>query len=418
MKRFLSYLLFIPFVFACIPASDDKPEEKEEIVVVKPELNRFYKGSTMSFASYGQDLGLVYREDGHVKDPYLSLKEHGGNIVRLQLDQVPFADYGGARIDWQGWERVLADMLHAKKLGLEVMLTLKPDYDIFSDKGSAHNNLPEAWAGKSENEIGELLFNWVYETLMNLHEAGADPSVVAVGNEVNIGFLKPSVGSNDAERTGRLLKRGFAAVRQYAKSSGNRCASLLHIADLSKVETFVSKVESAGAIDYDIIGVSYYPGRNIGHKSWSWTEFASIMERAKGRFGKPLMILETAHSFTTGIKNGKWMGDWCNNAYNYPDWDEALNAVNYTPAKQRDWLKTMAEQIKRAHGVGLITWGSESLPDELEGKEQGHGKGLYTYPAAWGYGSTWENNSYWDFTDGNNLHEGIDWMSDIDETLL
>ena len=30
-------------------------------------------------------------------------------------------------------------------------------------------------------------------------------------------------------------------------------------------------------------------------------------------------------------------------------------------------------------------------------------------------GSTWENNSYWDFTNQNNLHEGIDWMMDIAE---
>jgi hypothetical protein len=50
----------------------------------------------------------------------------------------------------------------------------------------------------------------------------------------------------------------------------------------------------------------------------------------------------------------------------------------------------------------------------LEGKEQGHGLGIYTYPATWGYGSTWENNSYWDFTNDNNLHEGIDWMMDIE----
>ena len=69
---------------------------------------------------------------------------------------------------------------------------------------------------------------------------------------------------------------------------------------------------------------------------------------------------------------------------------------------------------QRFHGgLGLITWGTESLPDELTGKAEGHGKGLYTYPASWGYGSTWENNSYWDFTDSNNLHEGIDWMKDI-----
>ena len=87
--------------------------------------------------------------------------------------------------------------------------------------------------------------------------------------------------------------------------------------------------------------------------------------------------------------------------------------MNYTPAKGRAWLAALAQDIKAAGGVGLITWGTESLPDLQEGKEPGHGTGLYTYPAAWAYGSTWENNSYWDFTDGNNLHEGIDWMKDV-----
>jgi hypothetical protein len=41
--------------------------------------------------------------------------------------------------------------------------------------------------------------------------------------------------------------------------------------------------------------------------------------------------------------------------------------------------------------------------------------GFYAYPAAWANGSTWENNSYWDFTNKNNLHEGIDWMKDVAE---
>ena len=54
------------------------------------------------------------------------------------------------------------------------------------------------------------------------------------------------------------------------------------------------------------------------------------------------------------------------------------------------------------------------LEDAKHAKAEGHGLGIYTYPAAWGYGSTWENNSYWDFTNGNNLHEGIDWMQDIE----
>ncbi|MBQ2392884.1 MAG: hypothetical protein II303_01745, partial [Alistipes sp.] len=141
----------------------------------------------------------------------------------------------------------------------------------------------------------------------------------------------------------------------------------------------------------------------------------NLAKMCKSDFKAQAVILETAYSFTTGNDaSGKWMGDWCNNSYNYPDWDDAQNAVNYTPQKQRAWLRQLAEELKRGEGAGLITWGTESLPDLLEGKAEGHGLGLYTYPAEWAYGSTWENNSYWDFTNQNNLHEGIDWMKDVE----
>ena len=74
-----------------------------------PESDKFYKGTTMSFANYLIDFGLVYRENGEVTNPYQSVKEHGANIVRLQLDRVAFNAINGVTIDWQQWERVLED---------------------------------------------------------------------------------------------------------------------------------------------------------------------------------------------------------------------------------------------------------------------------------------------------------------------
>lgn len=112
----------------------------------------------------------------------------------------------------------------------------------------------------------------------------------------------------------------------------------------------------------------------------SYANFEALGKAMQSKYGKRIMILETAHSFTTGTVNGQWMGDWCDNSYNYPDWNDATNATNYTPAKRRAWLKALAEDVKRGGGIGVITWGTESLPDLLTGKAQGHGTGLYTYP--------------------------------------
>lgn len=387
------------------PTPEPEPEPE-------PELEKFYKGTTMSFANFMQDLGLVYREGGQVADPYASIKAHGANIVRLQLDRVAFGAYNGVTIDWQQWERVLEDAKCAQAAGLDIMLTLKPDYDKYSSTSAQHNNIPEDWKTLDENSLGGEIYKWVLESLEALHSEGIDPAIVAVGNEVNIGFMLN--GSHDAARTARLLNYGHNAVRDFARKYDVKLLSALHIANPSKVG-YVDTYKEGGCTNYDIIALSWYPGTNIGHSMGSYPNFEALGKTMVEKHGKHIMVLETAYTFTTGMVNGKWMGDWCDNSYNYPDWNDATNGVNYTPAKQRAWLKSLAEDVRAGGGIGVITWGTESLPDLLEGKAQGHGLGLYTYPAAWGYGSTWENNSYWDFTNANNLHEGIDWMMDIAE---
>lgn len=392
------------------PAPDPEPEPTPEVVTNKtPGTSIFYKGTTMCFASYMQSVGLKYREGGAEKDPYASVAAHGGNCVRLQLDQISFSSFNGVTIDWNTWTRVLADSKKAKAQNLQVFLTLKPDYDQFTSTSTNHNLRPGTWATLSESQLGVAIHDWVYKVLEDLAKEEIYPAIVAVGNEVNVGFCKPSASAAaDNSRTGRLLAYGHKAVREYAQKHNPACLSAIHIANPAKAEASIKAYEGAGATDYDIVALSWYPGKDIGH-SMPYNSFTALAKA----FSKKIMVVETAYSFTTGSVDGVWKGDWCDNAYNYPDWDDSKNAVNYTPAKQRAWLRSLAQDIQGGGGLGLVTWGTESLPDLLSGKVQGHGLGLYTYPADWAYGSTWENNSYWDFTNNNNLHEGIDWMSDI-----
>ena len=363
----------------------------------------------MSFAQYVRDLGLVYRENGVETDPYESMKRHGANIVRLQLNYEGAWSYQGQNINWAAWNRVVADAKRAKANGLDVMLTLKPDVDNYAVSPTQHNLLPAAWKSLSEDQIGQRLYDWVYKTLCDLAKEEIYPRVVAVGNEVNVNLLGATTTS-DASRTGRLLVQGFAAVRAYAKEHNPHVQSMLHLADPAKVGSYLRRIVDAGAKDFDLLGVSWYPGTNIGHTMGGFQNIPTLCGTIKNNFGYEVVIVETAASFTTGSINGVWQGDNCNNAYNYPDWndDAAVNAKNYTPANQRAWLRTLAEEVKTNGGVGVITWGTESLPDRMSNPI-----GYYTYPASWANGSTWENNSYWDFTNQNNLHEGIDWMLDV-----
>ena len=398
---------------ACNPQKPDAPEPgggNNNVEPKTPGLEMFYKGGTMCFASYLQDFGLRYLDGGIVTDPYASMEAHGANCVRLQLDRESFPSYGGVTIDWQGFARVSSDAAKAVSEGLQLVLTLKPDRDQFSASSTDHNIIPSDWTSLSEKELASALYDWVYSSLEKLATQKIYPAIVAVGNEVNIGFLRPGASAAaDNARTGRLLASGLKAVRDYAAKYNPACLSALHIANPALAIDAATTIIRSGGGDFDILALSYYPGKDIGH-SLPQGGFAAI---AKAFEGKALMVLETAYTFTDGKAGGKWMGDWCDNAYNFPDWDESKNKTNYTPAACRKWYADLARELKSIGGAGLVTWGTESLPDQQEGAVEGHGKGIYTYPAAWAYGSTWENNSYWDFTDNNNIHEGIDWMKDI-----
>lgn len=365
----------------------------------------FMKGSTMCFASYEQDAGLVYRDaDGTAADPYELMKRHGANIVRLQLNYEDFSrytSYNGASIDWATYKRVLADAKKARACGLDIMLTLKPDADIYHGSQSTdHNRLPRDWQTLSTEQINRRLHDWVLDVLYRLAQEGIFPRVVAVGNELNVEFLAPVNNYRwDMSRQASNLNAGLKAVREYAELCNPEVKSLLHVAGPSEIEWYMRDLEKYGCTDYDMVGVSWYPGEGISHKmgSGSYASFSGICSALKNK-GCGFMVLETAYTFIHD------RGDNCNNSYNYPAWNEQ-KPLNTSPAAQREWLRQLAEEVKNAGGLGVITWGTESLPSN----------NIYTYPADWAHGSTWENNSYWDFSDNNKLHEGIDWMLDVAE---
>lgn len=417
LQRWLSLTACVALLAACGGGGDEGEEPNPDPTpmptptptpVVIPDYfsTDFMRGGTMSFAQYLLDQGLKYRENGVECNPYLSMKNHGANIIRLQLNCESFPTYADRTIDWADWARVLADAKQCYANRMDVLLTLKPDADQYAASTTYHNVVPAAWSALDETALGDKLYEWVYQSLEQLAKEGIYPRAVAVGNEVNVGFLKPSTSAaSDGARTGRLLKRGFEAVRAYAAKYNPNVRTVLHIADPSKVISYANQIVEAGGSDFDLLGVSWYPGYD--HSMGGFANFEQLAARIKENYGAELLILETAASFTTGTVDGRWMGDNCTNAYNWPKWaTDAENAANYTPKKQREWLAALAAEVKAAGGAGVITWGTESLPDNLNA-------GIYTYPASWANGSTWENNSYWDFTDQNNLHEGIDWMRDV-----
>lgn len=344
----------------------------------------------MTFASYLEDVGnKTYKENGVAKDPYQSVKDHGGNVVRLPLEPEVFSrtkgmnSIGAPNIDWEVMPRLKKNMLRAKAAGLDVILTLKHE-----------NTIPSCWYNITNKEdLGQKLYEWCYNALDELYAQGTVPAIVTIGNEIDAWFMVPPEylisGKEQFDYPGNVffVNKGIAAVKKFNSDKGTNIRTACHLSSPQHIKWWFSEHYDKGLQDFDIMAVSWYPG---WHSMGTWNSWAEAAAWLKTK-GKDLLVLETSYPYT--LVNADNQG----NAYNAD-----LSSEDQTsPAIQRATLGKLAAELKEAGAIGMVTWGNESLPTDI-----------YIYANdEWGRGSTWENNSYWDAS--GNLHEGINWMKDI-----
>ncbi len=377
----------ILFILPALALASCSKDELHKDMYQLPEV--FYTGTSTSFVSYLEDNGTVtYKESGAVKDPYLSVRDNGGNMIRLILEpealprNAVMDAEGAPDIDWQTWTRVKKDLQRAKDAGLEVVMTLKLEKTV-----------PKVWQHITDQEqLGQTLYDWCYEMLDEMGKIKM-PKIVAIGNEINAAFMSPESDYNNNvynyERNVFFVNKGIKAVRDIARKYNTEIKTAVHIFSPGNLTWWLSEHYERGLTDFDVMALSYYYGYP-GHSMGSWRSFTHLGQYLRGALGKDFMIMETSFPWT--ILNG----DAQANNYGVTE-----NGYEATPADQRRWLANLANDVRQAGGLGVISWGNESLPTTT-----------WIYPdTGYGKGSTWENNSYWDF-DGN-LHEGIKWMGDV-----
>ena len=103
-----------------------------------------------------------------------------------------------------------------------------------------------------------------------------------------------------------------------------------------------------GSIDYDIIGLSYYPvwhGKDL-------TALEAAMQELARQTGKKVMIAETSYPFTF-----EW-NDWTNNVTGSSD--QILDVYPATPQGQKDFMNEIKRISSAAEtSVGFAYWGGE-----------------------------------------------------------
>jgi arabinogalactan endo-1,4-beta-galactosidase len=310
--------------------------------------------SAVDISSYPEISGtsaLFYDLHGSQKDFLSILKESGINTVRLRLWVNPAHEHSG-------FEEVKQFSQTLKAQGFKVWLTLHYS-DTWADPG--HQETPAQWQGISFDALKDSVYEYTQKVISEIQ-----PDYVQTGNEINPGMLHPygNISSNLQNFIG-LLQVASSAVRQ----TSAQCKIVIHFAGIENSDWFFNQIS---AIDYDIIGLSYYP---IWHGK-SLNNLKTKMQQLSDLHNKKILIAETAYPFTLG-----W-NDWTNNIVGT---DSQLIQPEFpaTPEGQQKFIKQVKQiTLELDKGIGFCYWGAELIA----------WKGNQSTEA-----SPWENQALFDF---------------------
>jgi arabinogalactan endo-1,4-beta-galactosidase len=289
-----------------------------------------------------------YNIKGQEEDMLRTLLHAGANLVRLRLWHKPAA---GA--DLKQVQQLCREL---KSLGLKTMISVHYS-DTWADP--AQQTKPEAWKGLKGKNLEDSVYAYTQRVMLSLQ-----PDYIQIGNEINGGLLWPDGSSSDTGSMLALLRGGIRAVR----STDQKTQIMLHLALTEGAEVLP---ESWRGLDYDLLGLSYYPmwhGKNLdGLKNR-----LALMTK---RFDKPVFIAETAYPFTLG---------WNDQTHNVVGLQEQLlPQFPATPEGQSAYLFALRKLIQEIPGVlGFCYWGGEWTAFKGSNATDG---------------SSWENQALWDF---------------------
>ena len=126
----------------------------------------------------------------------------------------------------------------------------------------AHQTVPKAWEGLNATQLTTQVYDYTKAALEALVAAGATPDYIQVGNEVTCGMLWDygrinSGGKNNIASFVNFLKAGVRACREVCPDA-KVVIHMEHLQNASYITQNFSTLVSRG-VDYDIIGLSYYP---------------------------------------------------------------------------------------------------------------------------------------------------------------
>jgi len=322
LNKIILILFSLLVFFSC---KDDSANESTQ------ELESDAFISAVDISSYPEisSLNLDFFDRESNKNDFLNiLKSSGVNTVRLRLWVNPDNEHSS-------FDEVRQFSQTLKDNDFKVWLSLHYS-DTWADPGKQIK--PIQWENISASSLQDSVFEYTQKVVQEIN-----PDYIQIGNEINTGFLHPEGHITD-NYSGflDLMKAGISAVR----SESENAKIILHFAGIENSEWFYQQVST---LDYDIIGLSYYP---IWH-SKSLENLETKMQELSENHNKSILIAETAYPFTL-----EW-NDWTNNIVGLEE-HLILPDFSASPEGQRAFINRIISITNGLeNGIGFCYWGAE-----------------------------------------------------------
>lgn len=319
----------------------------DSITLSVPQGQRFVGGDISMLARYESQKAQYKDKDGKAIDDLITyLGQQGWNTLRVRLFVDPTKSSDQKQC-FQNLDYVTTLGQRIKAAGMLFMLDFHYS-DTWADPAAQWT--PAAWASLSDAQLQTKVYEYTRDCLRQLNRAGASPDFIQTGNEISYGMLWGTQANANDGKTNRCFStsaqtnwdRFFALLRQATRACREECPRaqlIIHSERVPRPQVltdYFDRLRSA-AIDYDIIGLSYY---SYFHGSLDALETALRQLTAKD-YGKPIQIVEMGYPF-------KWAvgGTTFDYTATYPLTDDG----------QRQFVADLIARLKKYPQVNGLSW--------------------------------------------------------------
>lgn len=306
------------------------------------------KGMDVSMIMELESYGASYYLNGKKEDLFCLLKTCGVNMVRLRIWPDPYDEegnpYGGGMNDLKTTIEIAKRVVEN---GMEIMLDFHYS-DFWADPSKQVK--PKAWKALSGKELETAVYLHTVDTLKALRNQKLIPAMVQVGNEITKGLLWPDGYVDQTERMAALLQAGIKGVREECPNA----KIVLHLdfgTDNEMYRQWFDRIEPY-ALDFDVIGMSYYP-----HWNGSLQLLSDNMNDISSRYGKEVLVAETSIGYTTDTLGCKGIV--------YSEEQEKATGYPATMEGQEAFLRELYRTVRNVQnkkGIGVFYWEPAWLP--------------------------------------------------------